>query len=167
MFNQTVKQFTHIVLASQVIIFCALYYYSFEGTPKLKKLLPKEVRHFEFEKSRTDVLSANPKLVLLKEESFRWVYGLELQDSKISTVVLYFGKSSNEPLYEIIVNYKDTADMEIDANALLGKPNYKGNEWKFYGKASAPLHAWVYRNKIVYAMPLPGTEWYENGKSTL
>ena len=45
------------------------------------------------------------------------------------------------------------------AGSLLGKPNYKEKEWKIDTGDEYPLYAWTYKNKIIYAIPLKGSEW--------
>jgi len=175
MYRQTVKQFTHIVLASQLVIFCAFYFNEVDKTAKLKKLLPKEISKTQFGVGIKDFLKAHPNAAEADNgtNDFRHVYIEDFGSNGISTIVYYFDADlPGKPLYEIIVNYVDEATMELKANVQLGKPNYSGKdgkskEWKFEIKEDYPLHCWTFRNKIIYAYPIKGTEWNENGSIDL
>ncbi|WP_420386018.1 hypothetical protein [Roseivirga sp.] len=171
--RSTVRQFTHILLASQVVIFCYLTFGSLESPEKLKDLLPKELNKLKFETTLSSFLKKHPNAQLQENNgNFRHVYLEEIDSKLISSVVYYFDADGSSPLYEIIVNFKDEAVMELQANILLGAPNYSGKdgnskEWKFDIKEDYPLHCWTYRNKIIYVLPLLGTEWNENGSVDL
>ena len=173
--NRTVKRFTHIFLASQLVIFFALFISESDKPAKLKKLLPKEINKVKFETKLSDFLKTHPKAVEANEGAydFRKVYTEDINSGKITTLVYYFDTDlPGQPLYEVIVNYKDEATMELQANVLLGASNYNGKdgkskEWKFDIQEKYPLHSWVFRNKIIYAFPMLGTEWNENGNPEL
>lgn len=171
MYNQTVKRFTHILLASQILIFCAVFLNQYPEAVKLKKLLPKEIKKTTFGQSLKDFEKAHPKAVDTKDavNNFRYVYLEELDKGGIASIVYYFDADlPGNPLYEIIVNYVDEPTMELKANIQLGETNYSGKdgkskEWKFDIKEDYPLHCWTFRNRIVYAYPILGTEWNEKG----
>lgn len=170
MYDQTVKRFTHILLASQIVVFAILYLSAIESPLKLKKLLPKEINKLEFGMSLDSFVKTRPNAVQQDQNmAFRDVYMEEVKSDNITSIVYYFDMDlPGKPLYEIIVNYKNEAVMELQANLLLGEPNYGGKdgmskEWKFDIKMEFPVHCWVFKNKVIYAMPLLGTEWNESG----
>lgn len=171
MYKAPARQFTFILLASQIVIFCFLNFAHTEQPANLKKLLPKEINKITFGTELNTFLKDRPNA---KEENqsmdFRHVYVEEINSGNITAAVYYFDADlPGKPLYEIIVNFKDEATMELQANILLGASNYSGKdgnakEWKFnLKKEDYPLHSWTFKNKIVYAMPFPGTEWNTNG----
>ncbi|NVK85013.1 MAG: hypothetical protein HWE21_11875 [Cytophagia bacterium] len=175
MYKATAKRFTFILLASQIVIFCFINFSYEEKSANLKKLLPKEIKTVTFGTPLDSFLKERPNA---KEENqtmdFRHVYIEEINSGNITSAVYYFDADlPGKPLYEIIVNFKDEATMELQANVLLGPSNYSGKdgnskEWKFdLKKEEYPVHSWTFKNKIVYVMPLSGTEWNTNGNIEL
>lgn len=171
MYKTAARQFTFILLASQIVIFCFLNF-SYDKDPvKLKKFLPKEVNKLTFGTGLNDFLKDRPNAKESDQNmDFRHVYVEEVNSGNITAVVYYFDADlPGKPLYEIIVNFKDEATMELQANILLGPSNYSGKdgnskEWKFNLKNEEyPVHNWTFKNKIIYVMPFPGTEWNTNG----
>lgn len=174
MYDQTVRRFTHILLASQIVVFTVLYMNSLESPIKLKKILPKEINKIEFGVNMKAFLKARPNAKMQDQpHTFRHVFQEEFSSGKITSIVYYFDADIDDnPLYEIIVNYRDEATMELQANILLGPTNYSGKngqskEWKFDINEDLPVHCWVFKNKVIYAMPLLGTEWNTAGEIDL
>jgi hypothetical protein len=91
---------------------------------------------------------------------FRTVLSYEVGKKKVTDLVLYFDNDGTMPLYEIIVIYSSEEKALNMAADLLGKPNFNGTEWRFLYK-DLPLWCWVYKNKIVYAAKVAGSEWEE------
>ena len=168
MFTETVKRFTHIIIISQLIVFSVLTFSSEDSEPKLKNLLPSELKKTEFNISRAKFEKSRPNARLVEDLSFRLVYQEDINANGITSIVYYLDNEGQQPLYEIIVNYDNESTMELKANKLLGKSNYSGKdgkskEWKFDLKKEFPLHVWTFKNKIVYVYPLLNTEWNESG----
>lgn len=126
-----------------------------------KKYMPNEFKKIKFGMNYSKLSSMRGQLkdMSKKGEDFRKVYAEEINEGGISTVVYYFTTRGGERLYEVIINYDNEEIMQSEADKLLGSPNYKSSEWKLDIKESYPLHAWTYKNKIIYAAPLSGSEW--------
>lgn len=91
---------------------------------------------------------------------FRHVYELPVEGQPYALVVYYFDADlPDQPLYEVIIQYPDGADVVGVAEELLGPAN-NGEEWSLPLEGeSVPLNAWVYEQKLIYAVPWLGTEW--------
>ncbi len=92
---------------------------------------------------------------------FRRVFFEEFSDSEIEYVVYYFDNEGDLPLYEIIVAYRDADSRDQTARRLLGSPNAEEGEWRYDSREGYELMAWAFQKKLVFAAPLPGTEWNE------
>ncbi len=80
-------------------------------------------------------------------------------DGDIEAVTYYFDKDGNQPLYEYIIEYKDGIDVKEIAKSKLGNPNYEEKEWLFDSEKGYKVRAWTFKQKIVLAANLKGTEW--------
>lgn len=92
--------------------------------------------------------------------AFRTVIVQEVNSKDVGELVFYFDNDQDMPLYEIIVNYTSEEKARKEATRLLGAPNFNGNEWR-YLYDDLPIWCWVYKNKIVYAAKITGSEWEE------
>lgn len=104
-------------------------------------------------------LKGNKVKIVEDGMDFRIVYLEEINGNKVSALGYYFDADGDQPLYEIIVIYKSEELRKGAQEEYLGEPNYKDKEWKIEGKDKLPIHVWSHKAKIVYALPLPGTEW--------
>ena len=127
-----------------------------------KKYLPKELKKVRFGMSFNELMKLRgqqPKDVSDPDYNFRKVYLEKVNSKGITNVTYYFDNQGNLPLYEMIVVYDSEAARDRDAEKLLGEANYKGKDWKIDMNGGYPLHAWKFKNKLVYAVPLKGSEW--------
>lgn len=93
-------------------------------------------------------------------ESFRTIYSTPLQDEAFEMAVFYVSTSKSE-VYEMILVAKEGAKIEQIATKLLGAPN-QGDEWRFspgQTKQDFNLAAWTFKNKLIIAGDLEGSEW--------
>ena len=90
---------------------------------------------------------------------FRKVYREEIKRSGIDNVSYYLDNNGVLPLYELIIEYESTEARDNAAKKLLGTPNYKEKEWRIDAGLFYPLHAWTHQKKLVYAIPMDGSEW--------
>ncbi|MTB51126.1 hypothetical protein [Lewinella sp. W8] len=93
-------------------------------------------------------------------ESFRTIYSTPLKDKQFATAVFYVSTQKSE-LYEMILVAKEGVDIETVAASLLGPPN-QGDEWRFspaQTRQDFTLAAWTFRNKLIIAGDLKGSEW--------
>lgn len=156
-----------MILISQILVFCLVFFEGGDEKQKLADLLPKVINKTEFGVSSIAFQKLHSLAKLIDTNNFEQVYQEELNDSFISGITYYLDNGGDQTLYKIIINFKDEASMELKANKLLGTSNYKGKdgdskEWQFDIKADFPLHIWTFKNKIIYTMPLGGTEWNLN-----
>lgn len=163
--NQTVRQFTHIILASQLVVFSVLYWNSIERGKTLEDLLPKEIQEVAFNEELMQFMSTRPNAVAQEAENGSPNTYLEPMHSEdITSIIYYFdAEQPRMPLYEVVVNFKDEVSMELHANILLGSSNHTGKdghskEWTFDLNGGHILHCSTFENKIVYKMPISNTE---------
>lgn len=126
-----------------------------------KKYLPRELRKVHFGMSFNELMKLRgqqPKDVSDPDYNFRKVYLEEVNSKGLTDVTYYFDNEGDLPLYEMIVVYDSEAARDRDAEKLLGDPNYKGKDWKIDMNGEYPLYAWKFKNKLVYAVPLKGSE---------
>lgn len=77
----------------------------------------------------------------------------------IREVTYYFDGDSDNPLYEIIIEYVDEAARNKVADKYLGDPNYNDETWKWDTGEGFDLYAWKFASKLVFAGKMPMTEW--------
>lgn len=110
---------------------------------------------FEKVKMLRQGLTKDPK----DDYHFREVYFESVGKNGIESISYYFDNEGDLPLYEIIIVYESESVRDVVAAKKLGAPNYKEKEWKLDMDADYPLHAWTFKNKLIYAVPLKGSEW--------
>lgn len=129
-----------------------------------KPLFPKVVQKMKvyLGASETYLLKRCPNCIdRQSEETFRTIYYSDLEDEQFQSVFFYVSKSKKE-MYEMILIAKDESSVNKLARDLLGVPNGKDGEWRFslqQKKKDYTLAAWVFRNKLVIAGNLEGSEW--------
>lgn len=84
--------------------------------------------------------------------------------SEIKEVTYYFDNEKNKPLYELIIEYHKSSERDLTAQRLLGPPNAPEDEWRFplkesYDGEAYSLIAWKFKNKLIIAATMKGTEW--------
>lgn len=134
------------------------------GQKSPQKFLPKSVSStVSFDMSLKDFLAKkDPSQLSYSDESFRDIYVESFESSDITDVVYYFDKDNHQPLYEIILIYKDEATRDAAAKQLLGKPNVKGSEWLKTHKKRKDVRAWTFKTKLVITYLVDDTEWAEH-----
>ena len=128
-----------------------------------KGLLPKSHKDLWFGMPMAAFGEARPfdQDSLVKVMEFRHSLVKPLPPGNVNglrTVVYYFDAEGDAPLYEIILVYADEAKRDAAAAKLLGEPN-ADDEWHYPNHKGFPFRAWRYKNKLILAAALPGTEW--------
>ena len=88
-------------------------------------------------------------------------YGLSDLFSVGGGATYYFDNEGSFPLYELIIEYESTAARDAEADRLFGSPNFEETEWQYDSKEGFLIHAWKFKNKLVIAGKIAGTEWDE------
>ena len=88
--NQTVRQFTHIILASQLVVFSVLYWNSLERGKTLEDLLPKEIQEVAFNEELMQFMSTRPNAVAQEAENGSPNTYLEPMHSEDITSIIYY-----------------------------------------------------------------------------
>lgn len=145
------------------LLFLAWPCQSQAGASDTVQLLPENLRKFVyFNMPRKEFLQRQPQVAELSQRvSFRRVYVDTSATDPLDFIVFYFDKDRHEPLYEVILAFKDTTSRNQVANQLLGPPNYKGNEWYVPRDSAFDYSAWRFQNKLVIIGRIEGTEWAE------
>jgi len=95
---------------------------------------------------------------------FRSIYVEENFSARFETLICYVDNDDEQPIYEFILILNPSLNAKDIAYEHFGLPN-QGTEWRFLpSETNLPytIAAWTYKNKIVIAATLKGTEW-ENG----
>lgn len=96
--------------------------------------------------------------------SFRAEYTDELKDKAFESVSYYVNTAEDNKLYEMILVANPDVDVNELALKLLGDPNDESGEWRFYPEETGfpfTLAAWTYKNKLILAADIKGSEWEE------
>lgn len=135
------------------------------GEPDAGEYLPVGLDHVDFGQPRARFLEAYPdaKRDAGNSLDFRHVYVREDVHPNYQSVVYYFDADGEEPLYEIILNYRDVATRDRWIPSRLGPPNFRKSEWLFPTRGGYKLNVWTFGEKLIFAAILPGTEWDEDG----
>ena len=124
-----------------------------------QKYLPVEVRDLYFGMAQQEALSKHPQAEFAQDENFRKVYIEQVNSDDLEFIVYYFDVEPTQILYEFILNYKNEQARDKVAADLLGKPNYKNTEWLFETEEGFLINAWKFKNRLVLAAKIAGTEW--------
>lgn len=94
---------------------------------------------------------------------FREVYLAKTGETEPESVVYYFDNEKEKPLYELIIIYSSEEKAREEGDKLLGERNFENNtEWFFDRDGDAyDIKAWNFKNKLVIAALVPGSEWYD------
>ncbi|MCB9674767.1 MAG: hypothetical protein H6737_06595 [Alphaproteobacteria bacterium] len=134
------------------------------GGLKARKALPDPVHDVRLGSSPADVRKKHSSADPLEEESadFRKVY-LEntIGHPTVRSVVYYFDADlPGNPLYEVILLFRDPAVRDQVALELYGPPNHEADEWRLPVKgADWELAVWTHHDKLIVAAQMKGTEW--------
>jgi hypothetical protein len=128
-----------------------------------KTVVPAKLAKYEFGMTLNKFKKRNKKAVIDTPGSFDFRIIAEDRSAggEFESVVYYFDAENDEPLYEMIIQYKTLEAMEAYVNTTLKEPN-NGKEWKWTTKEGYVFKAWKFGKKLVLALGLPSTEWYEN-----
>ena len=142
-------------------IACIQFSVSAQSKKDSKGFLPKEFNKLYFGMSFDQFVKVKElgMVEVDKTFDFRITYTEEKPDETLKTVVYYFDRESNGPLYELIIDYNNEEERDKVANNLFATPNYEGEEWRFVRKNKFEVRAWKYQNKLIIVGVLPGTEW--------
>ena len=150
-----------ILLLALVILTSIAPVGNYDGNEK--KYLPKTFKKLRFGMSLEAIKKLRGKLTDISEEGyeFRKVFNEKINKDGIVEVSYYFDNEGDFPIYEMIIVYESEVMRDKVATKLLGAPNYKSTKWKMDIGEDYPLVAWSFKNKLVYAIPLKGSEWEE------
>lgn len=125
-----------------------------------KKYIPEAFHAVHLGMSKADALKARPNMKLANDSGFRTEYIEEIDDAEVTHAVYYFDDDAPQVLYEIILVYKASEMRDNVAATLLGEPNSENKkEWYFDSKEEFKIHCWAYKNKLIIAGEINGTEW--------
>lgn len=137
------------------------------ATQTQKKLLFKELLDsgLYLGMPKEDYLKIRPNAEYNSDvHDFRSIYVEEKFSHRFETVICYIDNDNKQPLYEFILILNPSLNANDIANEHFGLPN-EGTEWRFPpSETNLPytIAAWTYKNKIIIAATIKGTEW-ENG----
>lgn len=134
------------------------------GQKSPEKFLPKELKKsISFNMTMKEFLSKkDPSTLSYTDDGFRHIYVETLNEGDITNIVYYFDKDDHEPLYEVILVYKDEATRDAASKKLLGNPNVKGSEWLKTHKKRKDVRAWTFKKKLIITQLLDKTEWADH-----
>lgn len=132
-----------------------------EAPLKLKKLLPEPAHKVQLGHSLETVRGLHPGLVKSRGGALKQIWKLEFSDGNLREVIFYFDEDLPEnPLYEVLYSFKNPDTASALGFERLGPPNHNKDEWRLPMKgAKWELAAWVHDGKLIYAVPMEGTEW--------
>ncbi|MFT6148731.1 MAG: hypothetical protein ACJAUH_001417 [Saprospiraceae bacterium] len=114
---------------------------------------------------REDFLMIRPNTEYNSDvHNFRSIYVEENFSPRFQTLICYLDNDGEQPLYEFILILSPKLDAKKIASDHFGLPNHKEKEWRFLVSetgVSYSIAAWTYKNKIIIAATLAGTEWEE------
>jgi hypothetical protein len=112
---------------------------------------------------RKDFILARPNATSNNDGfNFREIYIDVNFSDRFETVIYYFDAAEPQPLYEFILMCREGQDADAIAKTQFGAPNHKGSEWRFLPKDTGlpfTIGAWTFKNKIIFAGTIVGTEW--------
>jgi len=128
-----------------------------------KTVVPSKLSKYGFgmtlsafkEKNKTAVVSP------YTQNDFRIEAKDIITGSDYNAVTYYFDNETNNPLYEMIIEYKSEKLVADYCNSKLKAPN-DGDKWKWTTKEGHVFKAWTFGKKLVFVLALPSTEWEEN-----
>lgn len=123
-----------------------------------KKVVPKSLVKYNFGMSLEDFTRKNKTATTSGSMSFRIEYNDNTTADNIKKVTYYFDAEDRQPLYEMIIVFKDLQSLDAHCSKKLGAPN-DGKEWKWTTKEGHIFKAWRFSNTLVLALGLPATEW--------
>ena len=125
-------------------------------------IVPAKLAKYTFGMTLARFKKKNKKAVIDSPGSFNFrIVAVDKNvGGEIESVAYYFDAENDEPLYEMIIQYKTKEAMEAYVNATLKEPN-NDKEWKWTTKEGYVFKAWTFGKKLVLALALPSTEWYE------
>lgn len=128
---------------------------------KQLKYIPEEFRNLYLGMPLEEAKKARPEMsVVAGVMSFRQEYVEEINKGDIQQVVYYFDSEGEQILYEFIIDYKTESSRNIDADKLLGEPNFANEkEWLYNSGEGFKIHAWTFKKKLVIVGKIVGTEW--------
>ncbi len=105
--------------------------------------------------------NAKPDLNAKKDDG-KIIYKEVPNQEGILGVTYYFDKKEASPLYEIIVEYFSTTQLNQVCKQHLKEPNVndaEDDEWLYSSGEDFMMHFWTHQNKLFIVGKIPGTEW--------
>ncbi|MCI5055740.1 MAG: hypothetical protein MRY83_06505 [Flavobacteriales bacterium] len=158
------------VLKSISVIIIAILLMQCGSSKKLSKPAKSQLKYFPAELQEYGLYFGMPKSELhakfsegkFNSEDFRETVLVEGFDGRVKAVGLYLDAENDKPFYEIIIIPKDDASGQKMAEAMFGQANYMNKEWRFSKEKTGfdfDIGAWVFKNKLIVATTLKGSEW--------
>ena len=128
-----------------------------------QSVVPAKLSKFKFGMTLDAFKAANKNAVKSSSDdnSFRVEFTDSKAGSEFKSITYYFDAENNKPLYEMIIDYPTEQARDTYVTAKLKAPN-SGSEWKWTTKEGYVFKAWTFGKKLVLALALPSTEWYES-----
>jgi hypothetical protein len=124
-----------------------------------KTAVPKSLSKYNFGMGLEDFTRKNKSATVLdSSNTFRIEYLDKDAGADIRDVTYYFDAENNQPLYEMIIRFKDAQSLEAHCSKKLGGQNDKKG-WSWKTKEGYIFKAWRFSNTLVLALGLPSTEW--------
>jgi len=112
--------------------------------------------------SKENLLLQRPKAEANSDGfNFREIYIDTAFSQRFNTLIYYIDRDGTKPVYEFILLVDNGLDATKIAKEKYGEPNHK-NEWRFKvedTKLPFEIAVWTFKNKIIIAGAIPGTEW--------
>lgn len=125
------------------------------------KYLPAEFQNLYFGMPLADFKTIKKDVKMESDgASFRLIATEKDMNAQVREVTYYFANTNTSvnPLYEIIIEYKDVFYRDQVASKLYGAPN-SGDEWRFDSGEGYQIMIWRFETKLVIAAKMKGTEW--------
>ncbi len=160
----------------RIILFLTVVFIGFYGCTSTSKI-PNELKSqqkYLFKElvdnelflglAKDDLLLKRPKA---EENSdgfdFREIYIDTAFSQRFNTLIYYIDREGTKPVYEFILLVDNRFDAKKLAKEKYGEPNYK-DEWRFSKETTKlpyDIAVWTFKNKVIIAGTIEGTEWEE------
>jgi hypothetical protein len=152
-----------VLLKMKNVIFVLFFFVAVLGPSEVigsNKYLPSYFSDISFGMSCYDVSKTRNLATFNNFGGFRIVASeSNIRTKDIQSIMYYFGVLDQQPLYELIIEYKENIDVKSYAATLYGQPNKEG-EWFFEPANGYPVKVWTFSQTLVIAAFVEDTEWW-------
>jgi hypothetical protein len=150
-----------IILALMLLAGCATTQTA--TTADHLKYLPQDVQRVQLGMSLQAFQQAHAgeDLAIDNTMGFRISVTRAFPEGPVADIVYEFDAEGDNPLYELIIRYRDDVSADALAAEKYGPPNYEQTEWRFPTSDGFAIRVWTYQNKLIIVATIPGTEFAE------